>query len=561
MFSVACNPLQKYVLPTSTTMLKYYWAQLASNPLFIGVTQSVMANARALNPNCDIQWGFHGTKDALNIYSKCPCGQIQGGLFNSSALNALCSAVGHPSNGPHMFQGGYVDTAFPRPSHMRNLQAVFPASSPWVLSVGGTAKPANTAVTQDKEVTCSTWNGALITSGGGFSPVDPRPAWQNAAVAGWRGRAGNLETLMGARDAPDALTGRGYPDVSALARRYYVSGMTPAHPQLPPPSATAFPADGTSASAPVVASMITLINDKLLGMNKPTMGFVNPLLYQMATAKPAAINDVAVGDNKCSQIACCKYGYDATVGWDPVTGLGSLNFEEFRAYALSVAPPAAPPPPTQQIVQSMTFPFTATEFTNDLKSVLEIAYGLMIGIYDAQSKKYRSGCSVIAKIASRRIGRGLLQTSPSSTVQFTATAAGNYAAGAVSASSQAVSNPASFTNQLATAQTAAGVTIPNANTMTPASVGMPVTTTTTVQPEADSSWSTGVLILLAIVCVVGLMIGLYALLHACGIINNRDGRTTVVMQTEDPRRQQGDHDEKPGGMHQYPQAGDRTIQI
>ncbi len=39
--------------------------------------------------------------------------------------------------------------------------------------------------------------------------------------------------------------------------------------------------DGTSASSPAFAAMVTLLNDALLNANKPVLGFLNPLLYQV----------------------------------------------------------------------------------------------------------------------------------------------------------------------------------------------------------------------------------------------------------------------------------------
>ena len=52
--------------------------------------------------------------------------------------------------------------------------------------------------------------------------------------------------------------------------------------------------------------MLTLVNDKRLEAGQPTLGFVNPLMYQMAAAKPAAFNDITAGDNKCSVASCLQ---------------------------------------------------------------------------------------------------------------------------------------------------------------------------------------------------------------------------------------------------------------
>jgi kumamolisin len=71
---------------------------------------------------------------------------------------------------------------------------------------------------------------------------------------------------------------------------------------------------GTSAVAPLWAGLLALINQKLARR----VGFINPLLY----ANPSALCDVTVGDNK---VGDRKLGYVAAKGWDPCTGLGSLD--------------------------------------------------------------------------------------------------------------------------------------------------------------------------------------------------------------------------------------------
>jgi hypothetical protein len=39
--------------------------------------------------------------------------------------------------------------------------------------------------------------------------------------------------------------------------------------------------DGTSASTPFFAGMVTLLNDIRLAQNKPSLGFINPMLYSL----------------------------------------------------------------------------------------------------------------------------------------------------------------------------------------------------------------------------------------------------------------------------------------
>lgn len=65
---------------------------------------------------------------------------------------------------------------------------------------------------------------------------------------------------------------------------------------------------GTSAVAPLWAALIARVNQV---SGKPA-GYVNPQLYQ----NPKALRDITSGNNG---------DYDAAVGWDACTGLGSPN--------------------------------------------------------------------------------------------------------------------------------------------------------------------------------------------------------------------------------------------
>ncbi|KAF9282369.1 hypothetical protein BGZ68_006004, partial [Mortierella alpina] len=55
---------------------------------------------------------------------------------------------------------------------------------------------------------------------------------------------------------------------------------------------------------------------------KPTMGFLNPRLYKHA----ASLNDITTGSNP----GCNTNGFPAMAGWDPITGLGTLNFAKMK---------------------------------------------------------------------------------------------------------------------------------------------------------------------------------------------------------------------------------------
>jgi len=76
-----------------------------------------------------------------------------------------------------------------------------------------------------------------------------------------------------------------------------------------------------------------MVNDYLLERGKAPLGFLNPLLYQLKEEKPEAFFDVTSGNNRCSRNWCSIYGYDAMPGWDPASGLGSVDFIALRDFA------------------------------------------------------------------------------------------------------------------------------------------------------------------------------------------------------------------------------------
>ena len=65
------------------------------------------------------------------------------------------------------------------------------------------------------------------------------------------------------------------------------------------------------------------------------MGWLNPFLY----AKSASfVTDITSGNNLCTaeSVNCCKQGFYADLGWDPITGLGVLKHQPFLTAALVV---------------------------------------------------------------------------------------------------------------------------------------------------------------------------------------------------------------------------------
>jgi subtilase family serine protease len=77
-------------------------------------------------------------------------------------------------------------------------------------------------------------------------------------------------------------------------------------------------ADGTSASTPVFAGILTLINQYRLSQGKPQVGFVNPILYKHAATR-ATFRDITLkGWGGC----------DPGDGYDLATGIGTPRVPE-----------------------------------------------------------------------------------------------------------------------------------------------------------------------------------------------------------------------------------------
>jgi hypothetical protein len=171
----------------------------------------------------------------------------------------------------------------------------------------------------------------VITSGGGFSLFNSLPSWQSTAVNGYFSSNKNNIPSSGYK-----TNARGYPDISALGANYFVIL-----------NGNGYFVSGTSASAPVVAGMISLVNAARVSRGQSTFGFINPWLYANADA---VVNDISSGNNFCTTNGfCCTQGFPASNGWDPVTGLGVINFQSFYNTAL------------QQQQQESTMSFTTTK--------------------------------------------------------------------------------------------------------------------------------------------------------------------------------------------------------
>jgi tripeptidyl-peptidase-1 len=108
-------------------------------------------------------------------------------------------------------------------------------------------------------------------------------------------------------------TGRGYPDVSALA------GVK--NPYCVAAGGSLSGVGGTSAACPVVSAIFAKLNEVRLAKGGRPLGFLNPFIYLHG---PSAFNDVQSGNNNGGG----KEGFPATEGWDAATGWGTPDYEK-----------------------------------------------------------------------------------------------------------------------------------------------------------------------------------------------------------------------------------------
>jgi kumamolisin len=174
--------------------------------------------------------------------------------------------------------------------HDGRVHVHFPASSPYVLAVGGTMLDGEEELVWWEDPGEGTAGGRGGSSGGGVSVEFPRPPWQTVPVASLN---------------PDSIAGRIVPDVAALAGspnyELVIDGRLA-------------PTGGTSAATPLWAALSARIT--ALRRSRASPAFLAPLLYKAGCR--LAFTDITRGCNRTPHVR----GYKATTGYDAPSGWG-----------------------------------------------------------------------------------------------------------------------------------------------------------------------------------------------------------------------------------------------
>ncbi len=218
----------------------------------------------------------------------------------------------------------------------------WPASSPYVVAVGGTQAQigwtwnptSNVAFNPDGSFNADYWQAnsggvsqavwneswAPIGSGGGVSTLYPEPSWQESA---------------------GTFTGRALPDVAwNAAVNGGVDVYISAYPQYNCGQSSGCWSvyGGTSAATPQTAATIALVNAARASEGKTPIGFLDPMLYSGVGASdytdviPQTYGNVLVGKLNSNQMwGSSVPGRPTTSGYDLTTGWGTPKVSQLVA--------------------------------------------------------------------------------------------------------------------------------------------------------------------------------------------------------------------------------------
>jgi alpha-tubulin suppressor-like RCC1 family protein len=218
------------------------------------------------------------------------------------------------------------------------------------ISMFGGASPVEAALADG---TVTGGGGYMAPFGlGGPGSGDPETGvdipWYQSTLGGFIVNSGNFASSRY----------RNYPDVSMVGTNIgsiITSGGSPG---------SISPFDGTSASGPLFAGFLALVNQKSVRDGGAPVGFANPALYMISATVPGAFNDIQMGSiptggrdpiPSSGLYTIPAGGFPATPGYDLATGLGSPSCALLNqlASATPTVPVSNPTPPLSPFPQAV----------------------------------------------------------------------------------------------------------------------------------------------------------------------------------------------------------------
>jgi subtilase family serine protease len=178
----------------------------------------------------------------------------------------------------------------------------FPASSPYVTSVGGTSLYADTSGNYQRETVWDEVASSGGAGGGGISQYFGEPIYQHISLP-----VAVQQQLKGYRAIPD-ISYNADSSTGILVYIGFLSGQNNGYYYI----------GGTSEGSPQWAGIIADAN-QLAGH---PLGFLNPALYSIGAngvTENRGYHDITVGNNGYNNVP----GYNATTGWDLASGWGT----------------------------------------------------------------------------------------------------------------------------------------------------------------------------------------------------------------------------------------------
>ncbi|GJJ11886.1 hypothetical protein Clacol_006124 [Clathrus columnatus] len=219
---------------------------------------------------------------------------VEESMISVELAQTTCEAIQQyvTRGGTFIAVAGDAAVSSAQPPSCTTFQPFFPGTCPWALAVGATNWSSSTEI-------------AAAVASGGFSNIFPVQDHQANAVTGYLDQIGGLYAGLYNK------AGRGFPDIAIVGLNLLVQNQGGF--EL---------GSGAPFGLSIVAAMVSGLNQQRANEGKPSLGFLNPLLYE----NKDKMNDITQGSGFNPE---CNFPVKS--GWDPITGLGSFHFDKMAS--------------------------------------------------------------------------------------------------------------------------------------------------------------------------------------------------------------------------------------